>query len=843
MAPPKTGSLPLADSPPMGARPQLSLVNGTNQEQDGNPTVSFEEGAMKVRHPDGSVVVDFDPKSQEAGPQDEDEFYGNLAKRMSEGDLGSVATDLMEGIQRDDDSRREWLDTRALGITLLGTKLEKPRSDTGLSGAPLEGMSTVRHPLLISSVVSFQAQARGNLLPAAGPVKVRNDSPPPPVSPPQALPPTDSKALPMTPAPGPSNAAQDIADSLAGKDVLSQALEKDMNHYLTSTATEYVPDTDRMLFLIALGGDGFKKVYNCPIKRRPVSESVDAEDLIISNHNTDLQSSGRVTHRIFMRKSVLRRMQILGAYLDVEVPVPPMPQKTAVDKKKEEIEGINSAYNRPQDNDYEIYECYCELDLNEFAPRQFKGKGVPLPYRVTLEKESKQILDIRRNWRKEDEQCVAKQFFVQFPFIRGLGFYGLGFIHLLGNTTNALTAAWREMLDAGMFNCFPGFLYAKGVGRQNTNQFRVPPGGGIGIDVGAQQSIKDAIMPLPYKEPGPSHTAFIQHVEEVGQKLGATGDISVGEGKQDAPVGTTLALIEQASKVIDSAHKRLHAAQAEEFKLLKERFQEDPEAFWRHNRNPTVQWQKDQFIEALKHNDLVPVADPNNPTSLHRIAKAMAIKQLQQGNPALYDAQAVDMRIMRIVDIDPQGLFAAQPAAPPPDPRMAAVQAKAQAEQGKMQMSQLQMQIKAAELQANTQDKAQERASRERIEQMKLELERLRIQQEQIIHAHDIQREGVESAHKLALDHAAHQQELQHDAISAAHEAMGGRIKTQQEIAMEQENHRAKMQRDAEEHRMKMEHAAEEHRTKLQHAHDLNMAKVEAARQLAKVKKPATSKE
>ncbi len=838
---PRSGSLPLTDPLPMGARPQLSLVNGT-QAQPAETGVSFEDGAMKISHPDGSVTVDFDPKKEDAGPADGGKFDGNLAKRIDEGDLGSIATDLLEGIQRDDDSRREWLDTRALGITLLGSKLEKPRSDTGLSGAPLEGMSTVRHPLLMEASVSFQAQARGNLLPSSGPVKVRNDSPPPPVAPPAALPPTDNKALPMTPAPGPSNAATDIADSLAGKDILSQALEKDMNHYLTSVATEYVPDTDRMLFLVGLGGDGFKKVFNCPIRRRPVSESVDAEDLIISNHNTDLQNCGRVTHRIFMRKAVLRRMQILGVYLDIEIPTPPVPQKTAVDKKKEEIEGINTSYNRPQDNDHEIYECYCELDLDEFAPKNFKGKGVPLPYRVTIEKESKKILDLRRNWREDDEQCLAKQFFVQFPFIRGLGFYGWGFIHLLGNTTNALTAAWREMLDAGMFNCFPGFLYAKGVGRQNTNQFRVPPGGGVGIDVGAQQRLQDAVMPLPYKEPGPSFTAFITHVEERGSKLAATGDISVGEGKQDAPVGTTLALIEQASKVIDSAHKRLHASQAEEFKLLKERFQEDPEAFWRHNKSPTIQWKKDQFIEALQHNELVPVADPNNPTSLHRIAKAMAIKQLQQGNPALYDAQAVDMRIMRIVDIDPSGLFAARPAAPPPDPRMAAVQAKAAAEQGKERILQLQMQIKAAELQFDMQDKEKERESRERIEQMKLELQRLRIQQEQIIHAHDFQKDVVESTHQMHLDQAAHQQELHHDAISAVHEAVGGRIKSQQEIAMEQENHRAKMARDAEDHRMRMEHAREEHQTKLQHAHDLNMAKVEAARQLAKVKKPARGK-
>ncbi len=204
-----------------------------------------------------------------------------------------------------------------------------------------------------------------------------------------------------------------------------------------------------------------------------------------------------------------------------------------------------------------------------------------LPYRVTIEKDSKQVLEISRNWKKDDPLCQARQTFVQYPFIPALGFYSLGFLHLLGNTTLALTAATREMLDAGMFANFPGFVYAKQVGRQLTNQFRCPPGGGIGIDLPAGMAVNQVVMPLPYKEVGPAFPAFIQHVEQNGRQLAMVSNAPVAEGKQDAPVGTTLALIEQQTKVLGSAFKRLHIAQCKEFKLLVALFREDPEALWR----------------------------------------------------------------------------------------------------------------------------------------------------------------------------------------------------------------------------------------------------------------------
>lgn len=828
------------DSPyPDIVPPALTLVKSDSDEEKSD-SVSYEDGALKVEHPDGTVTFNLSPPKE--GEDSDDGFDENLAIKMSDEDLEHISSTLIDGIERDNQSRAKWLETRALGIGLLGLELEKPRAGTGSESAPIEGMSTVRHPLLLEATVSFQATARAELLPASGPVKVRNDTPTPP-----------KEIIQQT------SAQQQLIESMQSNDELAQALEKDFNHYLTATATEYVPDTDRMLFYVGFGGDGFKKVYNCPLRRRPVSESIDAEDLIISNTTTDLRNSGRVTHRIKMRQSTLKRMQIMGVYRDVDLSPPAIQSSNAVEKKLEAISGVTENNKLPEDRDYEVYESYCELDLDQYAPKEFKGKGLPLPYRVTIEKDSRKVLDVRRNWEEDDEQAHAKHFFVQFPFIRGLGFYGLGFIHLLGNTTNALTAALRETLDAGMFASFPGFIYDKGAGRQLTNQFRVPPGGGVAFDSGAKK-LSDSIMPLPYKEVGAGFISFITHIEEMGRRLASVADVSVGEGKQDAPVGTTLALIEQASKVMDSAHKRLHAAQAEEFKLLKCRFQEDPEAFWRHNKKPTIQWKKDQFLEALNNCELVPVADPNNPTSLHRLAKGAIIKQLQTANAALYDPVAVDMRIMRISDIDPAGLFRANPAPPPPDPRMVAIQEKAKAQANTNQIQLLETQIKAATQGAAIKDKAQDRASREKIELMKIELEKLKIEEERLIHAHDAQRDAISAMHEMNLKGQAHAQDLHHSALSKAqemhhtnldkaqelhhsqvqnsldatgaqHELRGGAIKTTQEIANDQEVHTANMRRADEEHQLKMEHAKELHQHKLEAAKQMARAKPKKAKE------------
>src|SRR5882724_1092260 len=862
------------------------------QPSGGNTTI--ENGASKTENPDGSLTVDFAPKTQKQAKGD---WFANLADQIESGELSRIASELLEGIQNDDMSRKDWLDTRARGIGLLGLKLNEPKGE-----ATGEGVSTVQHPLLLEATLRFQANARGELLPAAVPINVRNDAPvapkipPPPSLPPMPPqmghnggppmgngPPYGTNGMPSMgggPPPGPSIGQQPTGNPIvppnsnpapvggglqappqlpngpspmgagppppppppptglmappkpvfpdgmnAASDELAETLETDMNHWLTAVATEYYPDTDRMLFWIGAGGQGIKKVYNCPLRRRPVSESIDAEDLIVSNAETNLENCGRITHRIKMRPAVLKRMQLVGAYLDIDIPDNQVQLPDPVKEKKQEIQGINPVMQRPKDSDHEIYECYCELDIAGFEHKESgKETGLQLPYVVTIHKESRKVLALRRNWRKEDKMCLAKEYFVDFAFVRALGFYGIGLIHILGNTTSALTAAWRIQLDAGMFSSFPGFIYAKQFGRQLTNQFRIPPGGGVPIDT-AGMPINQAVMPLPYKEPGAAFMQLTQNITELGQRVGGTAEMSIGEGKQDAPVGTTLALIEQATKTMDAVHKRLTSAQGKEFQLLKERFREDPEAFWRHDKKAASRWRKEQFLEALENNNLVPVADPNNPTSMHRIAKAVVVKTLQQGSPDLYDPIAVDTRIMRITGIDPEGLFRQTPAPPPPNPNLIAAQAKQQANAQQAQLQQLQLQLKLQIQQLQSQDKAADRASREKVEQLKIMLERLKIQEETIIHQGQAREEAQRETMKLLLDHHRAQSESQNDIALQQRQSAAEMQMKQQEHASDLHMQQGGMVMDAVQDHVQHQHEMalqrDKHERELQHKHEL----------------------
>ena len=605
----------------------------------------------------------------------------------------------------------------------------------------------------------------GELLPASGPVKVRDDRPQqpegmmghnggppldnpfslpganspqpgigapgasapagagvqpgamPPVQPmPQGPPPSPMSSTAGAPVP-PAPTAPPIAPEPPGgqRDELANALEKDLNHYLTTTAKEYYPDTDQMLFKVGFNGLGIKKVYNCPLRRRPVSESVDIEDFIVSNALTDLSNAGRITHRIKMRPSTLKRMQILGVYRDVPIGQPTIQSdnQNQVDEAKANIAGVQ-VNTDPRDLDHELYECYCELDLPDYAPKQFKDKGLALPYKVTIEKESQKVLEIRRNWREKDQECQAREYFVDFPYMRAFGFYCIGLLHLLGNTTKALTALWREFIDAGMFANFPGFLYLKGAGRQLTNQFRVAPGSGVGLD-SSVQDIRQAVMPLPYKSPDAGFTQFVQHVEELGTRLGGTSNTNVGEGRQDAPVGTTLALLEQATKPVGAVVKRLYQSQTKELMLLVDRFRDDPEAFWRFNKKPSRDWEEEVFVKALDDYDFEPVSDPNNPTRMHRAAKAQWLQQVATAAPTLLDPKKVFLRAAAEMEIgDVEDLISTAPPAPPPvDPaKMADVQHKnaklAADTQTANSKAQIDLQMKQAELADNEKQRANE---------------------------------------------------------------------------------------------------------------------------------------
>lgn len=617
-----------------GLNPNIRILGDSQPDELGDMDVTIESadeaadipeidenGAiLKIDHGDGSITLSLDGKpiadAEDVDGQPEG-WFDNLSNKIDDSELTRITEDLLRGVADDLESRTEWIDDRAQGIKLLGLKIEIPGLQGTGDGAPIEGMSKVRHPLLQEAVLRFQANARSELLPTDGPVKIRDDA----------------------------------NGTTVQRDEIANAFEKDMNHFLTATAREYYPDTDRMLLLLGFGGTSFKKVFFCPLRNRPASDSVDADNLIVNNSATDLSTAMRITHRVMLKPSTVKRLQILGVYRDIDLSTPMEVTPDAAAEAKAAQQGITTTSANPDDRDREIYEIYCELDIKGFE-HKYKGKvtGLEIPYRVTIDVSSREILSITRNYDQPEAGMLpeARTTFVKYTFVPGLGFYDIGLLHILGNTTNAITAAWRELLDAGMYANFPGFLISDTGARQNTNIFRVPPGGGAQVKTGGQK-IGDAIMPLPYKEPSGALMSLVQNMSETGMRVGGTSELQVGEGRADAPVGTTLAMIEQATKILNAVHKRMHSAQAEEFSLLVQCFREHPESFWERNRKPTIVWNEELFLQALTDVELVPQADPNTSSHSQRLMKVMALKQLQSASPDMYDALAIDKAALRAI--------------------------------------------------------------------------------------------------------------------------------------------------------------------------------------------------
>ena len=651
---------------------------------DGQDTEKFDKNGavLEIEHPDGSITISLDgkPIHDNRPERDENDWFRNLVDDIADGALNSIAQDLLRGIRDDIESRKDWIEDRAQGIKLLGLKLEVPGLQGTSDGAPIEGMSKVRHPLLLEAVLRFQANARSELLPTDGPVKVRNDNNNPSLQ----------------------------------QDQLANCLEQDLNHYLTATASEYYPDTDRMLLMLGFGGTSFKKVYFCPLRNRPVSESVDADDLIVNNSATDLSNAKRITHRAYMKPSTVKRLQILGVYRDIDLSTPQMPTLDSAQREKNAQQGISMDSFNPDDRDREIYEVYCELDVTGFEHKyKKKQSGLEIPYIVTLDVSSQKVLSIVRNYDEDDQELpTAKKRFAKFTFVPGMGFYDIGLLHILGNTTNAITAAWRELLDAGMYNNFPGFLMADTGARQNTNIFRVPPGGGALVKTNGMP-INQAIMPLPYKEPSGALMNLVNQMAETGMRVGGTSEVMVTEGKPDAPVGTTLAMIEQAQKVLNSVHKRLHAAQSEEFELLMQCFREHPESFWMKRRKPAFPWDEKTFTDALDSYYFVPQADPNTSSQTQRLMKVLALKQLVASNPSLYDPIAVDTAALQALGwSNPQQFMIPQNAQAQMPPEM--IQAMAMMQNNKTSADARMM---------DSQTRAKEVDARIQLDMMKLQAE------------------------------------------------------------------------------------------------------------------------
>lgn len=661
--------------------------------EDSTVTVNPETGGVEIEHDDGSITIDPTGATLWAGDSDVDtsDFDANLAEAIYPTELNRIANELLDAIESDKQERSQWEQMRAKCIELLGLKLEDPKGDVSRSSLGL-ATSVVRDPVLLEAVERFRANAYAELCPAAGPVKVVNFS-------------TDKQKT----------------------EPLARSLEKDLNFYLTTTASEYYPDTRYMLWWTGLASGTFKKIYKCPLRKRPVSEYVDGTDLIVPSSATDLKNSPRVTHQVTMPRNIMRAMQLEGVYRDVLLGEPMQTKVNAVEAKVASVDGKVAQSQRIEDQEYTIYEVYATLDIKGFE-HEMDGEptGLPLPYRITIEETSREILEIRRNWDPQDEEEVyrpAQIPFVLFPYSTGISrIYGSGLGQMMGNMASALTALLRISIDNGMMSNYPGLLKAKGTGRQIQNEIMVPPGGVAEIDTGGLP-IQQFVMGMPFKDVSANTVAFIEQLRGVAQRLGGTADLPVGEGKQDVPVGTMLASIEQATKVEGSVHKALHAAQSEEFRLLVKLFKDDPEALWRGNRRPAMGGNPEErmakFKEALENCDIVPQADPNVPSDMHRNLMAMGLKQFTAGNPA-YNPVEVDRWVAKQMFKMDDGTFSsflAPPMAAQPDPLLLK---QVELEERKVGVQEQKVQIDAMKAQQDAANKAADRDARVEMETLKI---------------------------------------------------------------------------------------------------------------------------
>lgn len=609
-------------------------------------TATTSDGTEVSVNADGSVEI-FKPA---VITQDwsEDEFNANLAERLDDGALGNIASEIIEGVENDIQTRSELIDQYTKGLDLLGTRIEEVSSSSAS-----RSISRIGHPLLIESMVKGHAGMEAELLPAEGPAKI------------------------MT-----------IGEVTTEEQQLADDFADDFNYYLTEVATEFYPDTSSMIMHLMYCGNTYKKIFRCPMRDRPVSESVSMLDLIVSDEATDLQNAIRVTHQFQMTRPQLRRMQIAGRYRDVNLGFSQAMNAPGHAALKA-ADGLQPASMRPQDVPYTLWETDVDLDILE---HKIDGKwereapeGLPLAYKVTVDYATRQVLGIWRNWKDGDPLYRKRNMYVRYGLVPALGFHQWGFLHLLGNHTKALRAIWRLMIDAGMFSNFPGGVKLRGA-RSQTNELAPGPGEWVDVDAppGATD-IRQVLMAMPYKTIDAVYVQLAQIIEEGAQRLGGTVMLETGEGRTNVPVGTIMSMIEQQTQVMAGVHKRAHRSQKEELRKIRELFAENPQDLILLSRDPSRVW---SVADAFMDLNLVPASDPNIPAHVHRIMQAWALMMVAQANPQLYDMRAVNMRVLRTIRVSqpddlllsPDQLAAAQAnqgQGVPPDPnKLAALQQK-----------------------------------------------------------------------------------------------------------------------------------------------------------------------
>jgi hypothetical protein len=550
---------------------------------------------IEIVNPEG-VKIDMDGMEIDLMPEEEElSFDANLAEEMDSGDLQRVASDIIEMVDADINSRKEWVDMYVKGLDVLGMKYEE-RTE------PWSGACGVFSTVLTEAAVKFQSETIIETFPAAGPVKTEIIG---------------------------------AIDKL--KEQAAERVRDDMNYQLTEVMTEYRPEHERMLYNLGLAGAAFKKVYFDPSLDRQVAMFIPAEDIIIPYGASSANTAERLTHVMRKTKNDLKKLQVAGFYVDEDLGEP-VAIHTDVEKKKAEDQG----YSLTDDDRYQILEVHIDYDLPGYEDED----GIALPYIITIERGTNTVLAIRRNWEEDDERKLKRQHFVQYTYVPGFGAYGLGLIHLIGGYARAGTSLIRQLIDAGTLSNLPGGLKTRGL-RIKDDDTPINPGEFRDVDV-PSGSVKDNIMALPYKEPSQVLSGLLDKVTEEGRRLGSIADMNISDMSANSPVGTTLALLERQLKTMSAVQARIHYSMKQEFRLLRDIIRDHTPAEYSYDPADGDRKAKQADYDTVS---VIPVSDPNSSTMAQRIMQYQAVIQLAQGAPQIYDLPLLHRQMIEVLGI------------------------------------------------------------------------------------------------------------------------------------------------------------------------------------------------
>ena len=561
----------------------------TDAGMDEGPDIEIE-----IDNPD-AVHIGMDGLEIDIIPDGEDDFDANLAEEMTGGELQSIASELIDLVETDINSRKDWVDAFVKGLDVLGMKYEE-RTE------PWNGACGVFSTLLSEAAIRFQAEMITETFPAQGPVKTQIIG---------------------------------AIDKL--KEEAAERVKDDMNYQLTEVMTEYRPEHERLLYSLGLSGAAFKKVYYDPAQGRQTAIFLPAEDMVMPYGASNIYNAERVTHVMRKTQNEVRKLQVAGFYIDVDLG-DPVHIFSDVEKKKAEEQG----YSLSDDDRYQLLEIHADFDLPGFEDED----GIALPYVITIERGTQEVLSIRRNWEQDDKQRLKRQHFVQYTYIPGFGAYGLGLIHLIGGYARAGTSLIRQLVDAGSLSNLPGGLKARGL-RIKGDDTPIAPGEFRDVDV-PSGTVRDNIMPLPYKEPSQTLLALLNQITEEGRRLGAISDMNISDMSSNAPVGTTLALLERTLKTMSAVQARVHASMRMDFKLLRGIIRDFAPTSYSYTPESGDRKAKQSDYDTT---EVIPVSDPNAATMAQRIMQYQAAIQLAQGAPQIYDLPQLHRQMLEVLGI------------------------------------------------------------------------------------------------------------------------------------------------------------------------------------------------